>query len=183
MNWSGRKKLTYANEEWGQKDVEFEKIITVPSFVPEMQFNAVINRPLNVESTFDKASLKNYSWNILDPEETVGDIDKYKNFIQNSSAEFSVAKETYVKSNSGWFSCRSACYLASARPVITQETGWSKFIPAGKGLLTFTDTETAIDCLRKVHSDMAYHSKAARGIAEEFFDSNIVLKKMLEEIK
>jgi hypothetical protein len=125
MNWSGRKKLVYANEEWGQKDVEFMKFIDVPKIAHSI-FQVVINAPLNPESQFDKSTIESHNWRVLEPKETVANYRHYKNFIETSFAEFSIAKETYVKSRSGWFSCRSACYLAAGKPVVAQETQWSK---------------------------------------------------------
>jgi hypothetical protein len=182
MNWSGRKKLNYDNDDWGQKDVEFDKFKEVPFRFPELNFEIVINKPLNKESNFNAAELQTLGWNILEPGVTVGNMADYKNFIFNSAAEFSVAKETYVKSNSGWFSCRSACYLAAGKPVITEETGWSKYINSGKGLFSFTDLATATDAIKKVKNDMSYHSKIAKEIAAEYFDSNKVLSQMLEQL-
>ncbi len=182
MNWSGRKKLIYKNEEWGQKDSEFEKFKEIPARAQAVDFQVVINKPLNKESIFNADELKSLGWTILAPETTVSDTAAYKKFIFQSAAEFSVAKETYVKSNSGWFSCRSACYLAAGKPVITQETEWTKFIPAGEGLFAFTDMESAEDAINKVNSNIAHHAKVAREIATEYFDSNKVLTKMLEQI-
>jgi hypothetical protein len=87
-----------------------------------------------------------------------------------------------VKSNSGWFSCRSGCYLAAGKPVVMQDTGWSKHIPSGKGLFAFTDVEGAVDSIKKVKSDVHYHSKSAKEIAREYLDSNLVLTKLLEQL-
>ena len=182
MNWSGRKKLIFENEEWGQKDVEFEKFKEVPSYVRDVNFEVVINRPLNKESQFNINEYERLGWKILDPREFVNNSSDYRNFILNSTAEFAVAKETYVKSNSGWFSCRSACYLAAGKPVITQETQWSKYIPSGNGLFAFTDVESAIEAINKVKLDIKLQSIKAKEIAHDYFDSNIVLKKMLEQL-
>ena len=182
MNWSGRKKLMFENEEWGQKDVEFEKFKTVPGAVPSVAFELAVNKPQNKDSHFSASELERLGWRILDPQATVATVADYKQFILGSAAEFGVAKETYVKSNSGWFSCRSACYLAAGRPVITQETQWSKFIPTGEGLFSFTDIDSAVEAINKVQSDLSFHSRRAREIAREYFDSNIVLARMLEQL-
>lgn len=182
MNWSGRKKLNYKGEEWGQKDVEFEKFIEVPKKYSKAKFEVVINPPINPESYFDTTKIKNYGWEVLDPHNTVQGPFQYKEFILKSRGEFSIAKETYVKSNSGWFSCRSACYLAAGKAVITQDTKWTKFIPAGQGLLAFNDVSSAIVALDNVNSDIKKHSRAAIEIAAEYFDSKIVLQKMLENL-
>lgn len=182
MNWSGRQKLKYNNDEWGQKDIEFEKFKLIPSYFPDLKFEVVINKPLNKESHFDEKELSNIGWEILSPQEVVANSTDYKCFIQKSVAEFGVAKETYVKSNSGWFSCRSACYLASGKPVITEETGWSKYIAPGNGLFPFVSIEDAIAGIREVDSNYRFHSKKAIETANEYFDSNKVLNQLLEKL-
>ena len=182
MNWSGRKKLIFDHDKWGQKDVEFEKIKEIPAQLPDVNFEVVVNKPLDKDSFFNAEALKNLGWRILDPPSTVADTADYKSFIENSTAEFSVAKETYVKSNSGWFSGRSACYLAAGKPVVTQETQWSKYIPSGMGLFAFTNFQSAVEAISKVKSNIGYHVKIARELAHEYFDSNKVLTKMLEQL-
>jgi hypothetical protein len=182
MNWSGRKKLEYANETWGQKDVEFEKFKDIPCLLKKENFEVVVNRPLNKESSFDETGLKQLGWKIIDPAHAVASTVDYKNFILGSHAEFGVAKETYVKANTGWFSCRSACYLAAGKPVITQETQWSKYIPSGSGLFAFNETASAIAAINQVQADYKKHCIAAREIAAVYFDSSKVLTRMLDII-
>lgn len=178
MNWSDRKKFLYGNEEWGQKDVEFEKIKKAPTLLPSVNFEVVMNKPIS-DSLSELGML---GWSIREPWQTVASPDDYKSFIFGSAAEFSVAKETYVKSNSGWFSCRSACYLAAGKPVITQDTQWSKYLPTGAGLFAFSDLHSAVDSVNMVNSSLEYHSRKAKEIAHEYFDSNIVLTKMLDQL-
>jgi hypothetical protein len=182
MNWSEKKKLTFNNQEWGQKDVEFLKFKDMPSQCKNATFEVVINRSSNPVSSFNLTDLELQRWQILDPHETVATPLDYKNFIAQSFAEFSVAKETYVKSNSGWFSCRSACYLAAGKPVVTQETGWSAFIPSGKGLHAFSDKASAIEGVEQVLANSKSESRAAREIAREYFDSTKVLTQLLDKV-
>lgn len=182
MNWSGRKKLIYHNEEWGQKDAEFEKYKCIPTKIPQTAFEVVVNKPLNKQSTFDEAALSKLGWKILKPYLTVATASQYQDFIFNSKAEFSIAKETYVKASTGWFSCRSACYLAAGKPVITEETQWSKFINTGNGLFAFSSMEEAIKGINQVQAKYSLHSKAAKEIAREYFDSSKVLSKMLQQV-
>jgi hypothetical protein len=182
MNWSGRKKMLYNGETWGQKDIEFDKITGIPAMFPDLNFDVVINSPLNPESEYNTAWLQHNGWHILNPKRVVNDYKSYSEFIKSSVAEFSVAKETYVKSNSGWFSCRSACYLAAGRPVITQETAWSKFIPPGNGLFAFTDLPSAAAAIAEVAGNWQKHSIAAVEIARNYFDSKIVLGEMIEKL-
>ncbi len=106
----------------------------------------------------------------------------YQRYLSGSRAEFTVAKHGYVVSNCGWFSERSANYLASGRPVITQETGFSRFIPTGEGLFAFSNMDEAVAAIEAVESDYERHCKAAREIAEEYFDSRKVLTKLLDDV-
>lgn len=87
-----------------------------------------------------------------------------------------------MKARTGWFSCRSACYLAAGRPVVTQDTGWSAHLPTGRGLFAFGTLEEAAEALRQAESDPALHARAAREVAEEFFDSQRVLGRLLRDI-
>ncbi len=106
------------------------------------------------------------------------DIDDYREYISSSRGEFTVSKDLYVRTRSGWFSDRTVCYLAAGRPVITQFTGFEKYIPSGNGLLGFDDADGAVDAIRAVNSDYPRHAKAAREIAAEYFDA----LKLLDEI-
>lgn len=182
MNWSSRKKLRYQNDLWGQKDAEFEKIKHLPRMLGDLEFKIAASCSHNTPEQFQKKSVEADGWIVVPPGETIPDAQSYQNFILSSIAEFSVAKETYVKSNSGWFSCRSACYLASGRPVVTQETGWSEFIPAGEGLLSFSTPETAIEAIRSVLADPKRHAQAAAEIAHQYFDSNQILQSLLDRL-
>ena len=105
----------------------------------------------------------------------------YQEYIQRSRAEFSVAKEGYVVSRSGWFSERSAAYLASGRPVVVQDTGFSNWLPAGRGVLAFQNPEEALAGIDSVNSDYQAHCRAARALAEEHFDAGKVLPRLLEQ--
>ncbi|MBT3800652.1 MAG: glycosyltransferase family 1 protein, partial [Bacteroidetes bacterium] len=121
-------------------------------------------------------------WNVVSSENASGSHSIYQSFIFKSKAEISVAKETYVKAKTGWFSCRSACYLAAGRPVVTQDTGWSYYYPCGKGLFAFTNQEEAIEAINKISKDWDVQSKAAIEISHAYFDHNIVLKNILESV-
>ena len=106
---------------------------------------------------------------------------KYREFIHASKAEFGVAKHTYVATHSGWFSDRTECYLASGRPALVQDTGWSAHLPNGTGLIPFSTPEEAIDALSRVSADWARHSRGASEIAREHFDARVVLSRFIEE--
>lgn len=178
MNWSVKKACVYDNKEWGQKNLEFQKFISVPELFPGADFKVMVTG-INGER---ETEIKNAGWQLLDPLLHVTNPASYQSFINRSTAEFSVAKETYVKSNSGWFSCRSACYLAAGKPVVTQDTQWSKYIPSGNGLFAFTDLPSAIEALHEVKANTTKHAKAAREIAAAYFDSNKILNELLLQL-
>ena len=126
--------------------------------------------------------LQQTGWQIIEPSEHLSDPWKYRDYLRRSKAEWSVAKEGYVKSRSGWFSCRSACYLALGRPCVLQDTGWSQHYPTGDGLFAFDTIQEAVAAIDEINADYAYHSVEARAIAEEMFDARKVLGRMLAEI-
>jgi hypothetical protein len=110
------------------------------------------------------------------------DLDGYRDYISGSRGEFTVAKDIYARTRSGWFSDRTACYLAAGRPVVTQRTGFEKFIPEGRGLLGFDTADEAVEALRAVNADYAAHARAARDIAAEYFDALKLLDEIAEVI-
>ena len=104
----------------------------------------------------------------------------YRDFIQGSNGEFGVAKNAYVANRSGWFSDRTECYLAAGRPAIVQDTGWSAHLPHGTGLIPFSTPEEAIEGLARVSTDWATHSQRASEIAREYFDSGVILPRLID---
>jgi len=179
MNWTAAPPLGYRGESWKQKDVEFRRVFDLPRRVPEVALAVVVNQTTGDPFPADDA--RRAGWRVLDPNQQAPDWQSYRHFLQRSAGEFSVAKETYVKARTGWFSCRSACYLACARPVVTQDTGWSESYPTGEGLFAFVDAAGAADALRRVAGDPLRHARAARGLAEEFFDARKVLGELLAQ--
>ncbi|MEO7503424.1 MAG: hypothetical protein ABIW94_12370 [Gemmatimonadaceae bacterium] len=178
MNWMAGEPLHYDGDTWGQKDVEFQRVLDIPSHV-DAPFAMVVGQTTG--DPFPLEATTRAGWQVLDPNTHAPDWLTYREFIRGSLAEFSVAKETYVKARTGWFSCRSACYLASSRPVITQDTGWTRHVPSGTGLIGFTTFDEAVAGLDAILTDPKAHALAAREIAEENFDSHRVLGQMLEE--
>jgi hypothetical protein len=120
-------------------------------------------------------------WSILDPHKHVENMEKYRQYIISAGAEFSITKETYIKSRSGWFSGRSACYMAAAKPVVTQDTGWTKYIPSGVGLLSCNTEEEAREAVREVMDNYELHAARAAEISRAYFDSSKVLEDMLRK--
>ena len=176
MTWNAFKgKLIYQGTEYTSKGSEFEKLITLPQRV---------NIPLKVAVGGIKAPLKQLTsegWQVVDgPTESL--IPKqYQGLIAGSRGEISPAKNVYVAMRTGWFSCRSACYLASGRPVVVQDTNFSKFIPTGKGLFAFSNLEEAAESIKAIEKDYKWHQKGAIEIAVEFFDAKKVLSEVLKK--
>jgi hypothetical protein len=137
---------------------------------------------LGVDGKRPAERLRSLGWNLVEPQEVVPDHLSYRQFLQGSCGEWSVAKHAYVAAQTGWFSCRSACYLALGRPVVVQETGWSRHLPAGQGALAFRTLEEAAESLARVKKDYGDHARAARKMAEEFFDSKKVCADLLQQV-
>ena len=108
-------------------------------------------------------------------------MERYRDYIGGSRGEWSVAKEAYVASHSGWFSCRSACYLAMGKPVVVEDTGFSRIYPTGEGLLAFRSLDDAAEAFEAVEADYSRHCHAARALAERFFRAETVLEKLLHD--
>lgn len=179
MNWVSYKECEYDGKQWGQKDVEFMKFIELPEktsqkFEIAMGMGPGMKRPTEL--------LEQKGWQIVEPNQALPDPWKYRDYLRASKGEWSVAKEGYVKSRSGWFSCRSACYLALGRPCVLQDTGWSAHYPTGDGLFAFDTIEEAVAGIEEVNADYAHHSVEARALAEEQFDARKVLGALLGRI-
>jgi hypothetical protein len=126
------------------------------------------------------AMLRQAGWGIADIDGISRDPWAYQAFIQGSKAEFGIAKAGYVETRSGWFSERSAAYLASGRPVLHQDTGFPDWLPCGKGVFAFRSPEDVIDGVSRVDADYDAHCRAARELAEEFFAAARVLPPLIE---
>ena len=178
MNWTSYKPVEYEGKTYGQKDVEFMRFIDLPSCVNPAELEIAVNAGKTRRTP--RSLLRRKEWLVADPDRVCPDMTSYRDYIASSYGEWSVAKNGYVEGRSGWFSCRSACYLAAGRPVVVQDTGFPDVIPTGVGILPFRTVEEAADGIREVTSDYARHSKAAREIAEACFDSDTVLGKLVE---
>jgi hypothetical protein len=169
------KNVEWRGETWyWTKDREFEKFLGLPC-----------KRPVSFElaATVDdkvKATLQEHGWRQRSSLDISRDIDGYRNYIQQSRGEFTVARDQYVRPNTGWFSDRSACYLAAGRPVITQETGFSKFLPSGKGLFGFKTMDDILRAVDAIESDYEGNCRAARELAAEYFAAEKVVGSLME---
>jgi hypothetical protein len=126
------------------------------------------------------ASLREAGWGLADIDAVSRDPWSYQAFVQASKAEFGIAKQGYVATRCGWFSERSANYLASGRPVLHQDTGFAECLPCGEGLLAFRSPEEAADAVRRIDADYDFHSRAARALSEEYFAAGRVLPALIE---
>jgi len=199
MNWTSYKPLLFEGKSFHQKDIEFIKFIELKRKLKNICFEVALSKLQhknwqsslpdhfgeegeNNEISFSSPAdlLSYYGWKVVDPAEKCNDIDAYRDYILHSKAEWSVAKGGYVVSKPGWFSCRSACYLAAGRPVIVQDTGFEKVLPVGEGILSFNTIEEATERILEVEANYSLHSKRAREIAAEYFDSDKVLQQLIE---
>ena len=121
-------------------------------------------------------------WSVRRAEDVSRTPDAYRRYVEGSRGEFSVAKNIYVDTASGWFSCRSVCYLAAGRPVVVQDTGFGATLPTGEGLFAFSDGDEASAAIEAVEADYSHHQRAARQVAEEQFGAGRTLARMLGEM-
>ncbi len=159
------------------KHHEWEKFRELPAKVA-----AEFCLALNLDPA-DARAMSDAGWGLSSPLAMSLDVfGDYPAFIRASRAEFTVAKDQNVRLRSGWFSERDACYLASGRPVITQETGFSNILPTGEGLFAFTTLDEAVQAVEAVNSDYDRHRKAARAIAREYFEASAVTRRLLADL-
>jgi len=190
MNWWSYAPTTYGGRPLGQKDVEFARFLDLPRDVDvtlEIAVHGTVNGTLPGWGADDHephdltAALEDAGWHVADAVTRCDGAQGYRSYILGSRAEWSVAKEAYVATRSGWFSDRSACYLAAGRPVILQDTGYSEVLPVGEGLLAFRNVEEAVAAIGAVEAEYEHHARCASAIAADFFDSNRVLTKLLDD--
>jgi len=162
---------------YGQKAHEFRRFIDVPKRVSE-SFEIALD--IDPADEADAGLLRDNGWRIVDPIEVAATPADFQRYVQDSAAEFSVARGVYVETHCGWFSDRTTRYLASGKPVLIQDTGFSDGLGAGEGLLTFTGIDEVVRGAREIALHYDDHAAAAREIAEAHFDSNQILGGMLE---
>ena len=179
-NWRGSYgTLEFEGRTLGLKVHEFRKCIALPR---ETGLPFEIALGIHPGDHADLAALRDAGWRITDPAQASASADAFTNFVRGSGAEFSVAQGVYVHTHSGWFSDRTAGYLASGRPALVQDTGFTRTLPSAKGLVAFSTPAEAAHAAREITGDYATHCRAAREVAEEFFDSRTVLAKFIADI-
>jgi glycosyltransferase involved in cell wall biosynthesis len=132
------------------------------------------------DDTGDRELLASEGWDLVHPHVEAGTPDSYHEYIRHSRAEFLCPKPIYRDLRTGWFSDRSACYLASGRPVLCEDTGFSEILPTGEGLLSFSDPEEAIAAVAEIDGNYMRHMSAARELAVAACDSRVTLQRMIE---
>lgn len=196
-NWTSYKPVEHLGRSYGQKDVELRRFLHIPGAVSPISLEIALAKvqhvswetpdaadPVSASAPVDENEtpherLRQNGWRVVPAEETCGDLHSYRDYLVSSKGEWSVAKHGYVIGRSGWFSGRSACYLAAGRPVIVQDTGFGDVLPTGEGILRFTSVAEAEEHLRAVDSAYERHARAAAALADEYFDSDRVLNRML----
>lgn len=175
-NWRSYGSTAHDGVVYGQKAHALRPLLDLPTRTGERFMPALAIHPAETQ---DLDALQRFGWDLLDPACVAGDPAAYRTFIQASKAEFGFAKSGYVLSHSGWFSDRSACYLAAGRPVIAQETGFGDHLPLGEGLFAFTTAGDVLAAIDAINSDYARQRAAARALAEDLFAADRVLTRLL----
>jgi hypothetical protein len=177
-NWKQSNSITWNGETYTwTKDQQFLKFIDLPE-----QSGQTFELALACQEMGVIGLLRSHEWRILDAQPLTSDILPYRDYIARSRGEFTVAKDQYVRLRTGWFSDRSACYLAAGRPVITQDTGFGRILPTGAGLFSFSSMDEVLTALEHINSDYARHCRAAHAIAEEFFKAETVMAKFVDDL-
>ncbi len=170
--------VEFGGTSYGLKVHEFRKFIELPSRTPG-PFELALN--IHPADAKDREALERHGWQIVPP--TVASRpEDFQSYVQQAGAEFSVAQGIYVQTNSGWFSDRTAAFLASGKPVLVQDTGFSRHLPTGEGLLAFRTLDEAVAGAEEISANYERHCAAAREIAEAHFDSDKILNVILAEI-
>lgn len=169
----------YEGKTFGLKVHEFRKILALPRHALQT-FEVALD--IHPQEDSDRAALLAHGWRLIDARRVAADPGSFRDYVQRSGAEFSAAQGVYVETGSGWFSDRTVRYLASGKPALVQDTGFSRNYPVGEGLLAFSTLEQAVAGSERIAGDYEGHCQAARAVAEKYFDSDVVLSRFLDEV-
>ena len=175
MKWESYPGKNHNGRYYGMKAECFDDYMDLPKKTNSKMELAVS------DSAAPKQRLIEHGWYLSSPQKISSDPWKYQEYIQQSKAEFSIAKHGYVAGRTGWFSERSACYLASGRPVVLQDTGFSDWLKTDFGLIPFNDANEALLAIEEINNNYSKHCDYAREIAENYFSSNKVLTELIEK--
>lgn len=168
--------IRFAGKEYGLKVHQFRKYLDLPSRTG-LPFELALD--IHPDEKADLKLLRDAGWRIIDPKSALQDPAGFRSYVQGSGAEFSVAQGVYADTSSGWFADRTVRYLASGRPALVQDTGFSRNLPCGDGLLAFRTLEEAVVAVRRIAEGYRQHCQAARSLAEEHFNSRKVLSELV----
>ena len=178
-NWRSYGTASWRGVMYGQRAHAVRPLMDLPSRTSQPLRPALAIHP---DETSDLRALREHGWRLTDPAGVAGTPERYRSFVAGSRGEIGFAKAGYVDSRCGWFSDRSASYLASGRPVVAQDTGFGEALPVGEGLLAYSNSIEAGAALEAVTRDYERHRRAARALAEEHLDSDRVLSRLLERV-
>jgi len=169
--------IEYDGHLYGLRVHEFRRFLELPA-----RSGAEFELALDIDPAdgADRTRLEAAGFRLIDPRTVAGDPWQYRDYVSNSFAELCVAKNLYVDTAGGWFSDRSACYLAAGRPVVAQHTGAA--VPAGEGLLTFRTPDEAVAAMADLRARPAAHARAARELAEAYLSARVVLPALVEAV-
>ena len=180
VSWRGAfSPIDYLGNTYGLRCHEFRQFATLPQATGQ-HFRLALD--IHANESRDLELLNATGWTLDNPAVVAYDPVSYRDYIARSGAELMIAKNMYVQAHTGWFSDRSVCYLASGRPVVAQDTGLPAELRSNKGLLLFSTPEETADAIRSVVNDYETHSQAARRLAVEQFDSDLVLRQLLQKL-
>ena len=169
-------RLAHGGRTYGMKLDEWRKLMPLPQRCAQ-RFELALD--IHPDERPDVARLQDHGWGVVDAHERAGNPAAFRRYVQGSAAEISVAQPVYVETRSGWFSDRTARYLAAGKPVLVQDTGFGRLLPVGEGLVAFDGLDDAAASADAIAADYDAHARAARAIAEEHFDSDRVLERFL----
>jgi len=178
-HWRSYGSIEHEGVHYGQRAHALRELFELPRR-SRARFELALG--IHPDEVDDLRALRENGWGLLDPDRVAGSPADYAAFVRGSRAELCVAKSGYVNARSGWFSDRSAAYLASGRPVAAQDTGFGAALPVGEGLLAYSSSEEAAGAVSEIERDYARHSRAARALAEEHLDARKVLPRLLDRL-
>jgi hypothetical protein len=171
--------IDFEGETYGLRVHEFRSLSELPRRAGA-RFDAALD--IDPADGSDAERLRAGGWRLLDARALTEDPRSYRRLIGNAGAELMVAKGIYASSRCGWFSDRSACFLASGKPVLALDTGFGEVLPVGAGLVSFDSLDAAVEGAGAIMRDYEEHARAARALAEEWFDSDRVLDELVREV-
>jgi hypothetical protein len=192
MSWSSYRPLVWRGYSLGQKDVEFRAYLPLPTRCPSARLEVALFPTRHMEWESDEGDgshedsglgsrLRSVGWRTADAAIHCAGVDRYREYIRNSTAEWSVAKSGYIAMQCGWFSERTGCYLAAGRPAVVQDTGLGSVLSCGEGLVTFSNIDEAAAGIDSVLTNYAMHSRSASELARDRLDARVVLTHLIDD--